>query len=168
QFSEIKVNTGPADTVFDPPAGAVAAKLVPGPGTVVPSKLTDGVFFIEGSSHNSLAVVLADSVLLIEAPLGEERSQAVLAKLTELAPGKPIKAVVATHYHYDHSGGLRTHIARGATIFTTAGNRGYLAKLATTPHTIKPDSQSRAKASPVIEVVAGKKQLGDAAHPVEL
>lgn len=168
QYSEIKANAGAPDATFAPPSGAVAAKPVAGPTTVVATKLGDGVFFLEGSSHNSLAMVLADSVLLIEAPLGEERSQAVLAKLAELAPGKPIKAVVATHYHYDHSGGLRTHIARGATIFTTAGNRGFLAKLATTPHTIKPDSQSRAKAPPVIEVVAGKKQLGDAAHPVEL
>jgi len=134
----------------------------------VAQKLAEGVFFVEGSSHNSLAVVLADSILLIEAPLGEERSQAVLAKLAELAPGKPVKAVVATHYHYDHSGGLRAHIARGATIFTTAGNRAFLAKLATAPHVIKPDTLSRTPASPTIEVVANKKVLGDNSHPVEL
>ena len=168
QFSEIKANTSPADALFDPPAGAVAAKLIAGPGTVVATKLAEGVFFIEGSSHNSLAVVLADSILLVEAPLGEERSQAVLAKLAELAPGKPVKAVVATHYHYDHSGGLRAHIARGATIFTTAGNRAFLTKLATAPHVIKPDTLSRTPASPTIEVVANKKVLGDNAHPVEL
>lgn len=168
QYSDIKANTGPADAMFEPPAGAVAAKPVPGATTVVASKLSDGVFFLEGSTHNSLAVVLADSVLLIEAPLGEERSQAVLAKLAEVAPGKPVKAVVATHYHYDHSGGLRTHIARGATIYTTAGNKAFLAKLATTPHAIKPDALARTPAAPTIEVVAGKKSLGDAAHPVEL
>ena len=168
QYSEIKANTGATDTSFDPPAGAVAGKLVPGPTTVVATKLSDGVFFVEGSSHNSLAVVLADSILLIEAPLGEERSQAVIAKLAEVAPGKPIKNVVATHYHYDHSGGLRAYIARGATIFTTAGNRAFLTKLAATPHVAKPDSLARARATPAIEVVASKKVLGDSAHPVEL
>ncbi|TMQ07630.1 MAG: MBL fold metallo-hydrolase [Deltaproteobacteria bacterium] len=147
---------------------ASAVMWVPGPTTVVASKISDGVFFLEGSSHNSLAVVLADSILLIEAPLGEDRSQAVIAKLAELAPGKPVKAVVATHYHYDHSGGLRAYIARGATLYTTAGNRVFLTKLAATPHLIKPDSLARAKANPTIEVVANKKVLGDAAHPVEL
>jgi len=168
QFSEIKVNTSPTDTSFEPPAGAVAAKLIAGPTTVVASKVAEGVFFVEGSSHNSLAVVLADSILLIEAPLGEQRSQAVLAKLSELAPGKPVKAVVATHYHYDHSGGLRTHIARGATIVTTEGNRAFLTKLAAAPHTIKPDTLSRTPVPPTIEVVANKKVLGDSAHPIEL
>jgi glyoxylase-like metal-dependent hydrolase (beta-lactamase superfamily II) len=168
QFSEIKVNTSPADSLFDPPAGAVAAKLVPGPTTVVATKLADGVFFVEGSTHNSLAVVLADSILLIEAPLGEERSQAVIAKLAEVVPGKPVKAVVATHYHYDHSGGLRAHIASGATIYTTAGNREFVTKLAATPHVIKPDTLSRKPGAAKLEVVAGKKVLGDSAHPVEL
>ncbi len=168
QFSEIRANTSPTDAMFEPPAGAVAAKLVAGAGNVVITKVAEGVFFVEGSTHNSLAVALTDSVLLIEAPQSEERSQAVLAKLAEVAPGKPIKSVVATHYHYDHSGGLRTHIARGATIFTTEGNRAFVGKLATTPHVIKPDSLSRAPVSPKIEIVNGKKMLGDPSHPVEL
>lgn len=168
QYSEIKANTAPADSLFEPPSGAVAAKALPGAGTVVATKLADGVFLVEGSTHNSLAVVLADSILLIEAPLGEERSQAVIAKLAEVVPGKPIKSVVATHYHYDHSGGLRTHIASGATIYTTAGNRDFITKLAATPHTIKPDALARKPATPKVEVVSAKKQLGDAAHPVEL
>jgi len=168
QFTEIRVNAGAAAAAFEPPAGAVAAKPVGGPTTVIASKLADNVYFVEGSSHNSLAVVMADSILLIEAPLGDERSQAVIAKLAEIAPGKPVKAVVATHYHYDHSGGLRSYIARGATIYTTAGNRAFVTKLAATPHTIKPDALSRTPAAPSIEIVAGKKVLGDAAHPVEL
>jgi glyoxylase-like metal-dependent hydrolase (beta-lactamase superfamily II) len=167
-YSEIKVNTSPADAAFDAPQGAVAGKPLPGATTVVATKLADGVFLMEGSSHNSLAVVQPDSVLLIEAPLGEERSQAVIAKLNEVAPGKPVKAVVATHYHYDHSGGLRAYIARGATIYTTASNRAYVTKLAGTAHTIKPDSLSLKPAAPTIEVIAGKKILGDKAHAVEL
>jgi len=168
QYSEIKANTSPADSVFDPPAGAVAGKPLPGATTVVATKLADGVFLVEGSTHNSLAVVQGDSILLIEAPLGEERSQAVIAKLAEVVPGKPIKSVVATHYHYDHSGGLRAHIASGATIYTTNGNRDFITKLAAAPHVIKPDALSRKPATPKIEVISGKKQLGDAADPVEL
>jgi glyoxylase-like metal-dependent hydrolase (beta-lactamase superfamily II) len=168
QYSEIKANTSPADSMFDPPAGAVAGKPIPGAGTVVATKLSDGVFLVEGSTHNSLAIVLADSILLIEAPLGEDRSQAVIAKLAEVVPGKPVKSVVATHYHYDHSGGLRAFIAAGATIYTTAGNRDFVTKMAATPHVIKPDALARKPGAAKVEVITGKKQLGDAAHPVEL
>ena len=50
----------------------------------------------------------------------------------------------------------------------SAGNKAFLAKLATTPHVIKPDALSRTPTTPVIEAVAGKKSLGDAAHSVEL
>jgi hypothetical protein len=39
--------------------------------------------------------------------------------------------------------GLRTHIARGATITTTEGNRAFLTKLAATPHAIEPDALAR-------------------------
>jgi glyoxylase-like metal-dependent hydrolase (beta-lactamase superfamily II) len=135
---------------------------------VVATKLADGVFLVEGSTHNSLAIVQGDSILLVEAPLGEERSQAVIAKLAEVVPGKPVKSVIATHYHYDHSGGLRAFIAAGATIYTTAGNREFVTKMAAAPHVIKPDTLARKPAALKLEVVAGKKQLGDAAHPVEL
>jgi glyoxylase-like metal-dependent hydrolase (beta-lactamase superfamily II) len=168
QYSEIKVNSGVPDAMLEQPAGAVAAKPGSPPTNVVATKIADGVFFIEGSSHNSLAVVQGDAVVLIEAPQGEERSQAVLNKLAEVAPGKPVKTVVATHYHYDHSGGLRAFIARGSTILTTAGNRDFITKLAKTPHVIKPDSLSRTPAAPTIDIVATKKVLADGAHPIEL
>jgi glyoxylase-like metal-dependent hydrolase (beta-lactamase superfamily II) len=169
RFTEIKVNVSPADALFEPPAGAISAPLVPGAASVVPTKLADGVWFIAGSSHNSLAVELADSLVLIEAPQSDERSRAVIAKLAELAPAKPIKLVVATHYHYDHSGGLRTHIAAGATIVTTPGNRDFVTKqLVGTPHVIKPDTLSRKPAAPVIDVVTGKKGFGSGDRAIEL
>lgn len=168
QYAEIKPNVTPPDALFEPPAGAVAGKATPGATTVVASKLAEGVFFIEGSSHNSLAVVHGDNIVLIEAPQSEERSQAVLAKLADVLPGKPVKSVVLTHHHYDHSGGLRAMIARGATIYTTAGNREFITKLATTPHTIKADALARNPATPSIEVVATRRVIADAAQPVEL
>lgn len=164
QFSEIKVNAGVADSMFEAPADALTARPTAGPTTVVASKLADGVYYLEGSTHHSLAVIQASSVLLVEAPQSDDRAQAVLAKLAELAPGKPVKTVVMTHYHYDHAGGVRALIGRGASVVTTAGNREFVTKLAAAPHTIKPDALSNKPAQPVIDIVAGKKVIG----PVEL
>ena len=72
-----------------------------------------------------MAVEFRDFVTLIEAPLNEERSLAVLGEVTKLIPNKPIRYVVNTHHHFDHSGGLRTFLAQGATIVTHQANREY-------------------------------------------
>ena len=93
-------------------------------------KLADDVYLAEGSSHNSLFVAFNDHVVLVEAPQGDERVLAVLAKIAETVPGKPVKYVVPTHHHYDHSGGLRAAIAAGATVITTPGNKAFVEQLA--------------------------------------
>src|SRR5438132_5770395 len=72
-------------------------------------KLADGVWLIAGGTHNSLAVDFRDFVTVIEAPLNEERSLAVINEVKRLIPNKPIRYVVNTHHHFDHTGGLRTY-----------------------------------------------------------
>src|SRR5438552_3896353 len=88
-------------------------------------KLADGVWLIAGGTHNSLAVDFREYVAVIEAPLNEDRSLAVIGEVTRLIPNKPIKYVVNTHQHFDHTGGLRTYLAQGATIITHQANREY-------------------------------------------
>src|SRR5437016_9920319 len=104
-------------------------------------KLADGVWLVAGGSHNSLAIDFRDYVAVIEAPLNEERSLAVIGEVTRLIPNKPIKYVVNTHHHFDHSGGLRTYLAQGATIVTHQANREYYENVlfSAAPRTLQPD-----------------------------
>jgi len=104
-------------------------------------KLGDGVWLIAGGSHNSLAVDFNDHIAVIEAPLNEERSLAVLAEVSRIIPNKPIRYIVNTHHHFDHSGGLRTYLAQGATIVTHQGNREYYEDVLfnPAPRTLQPD-----------------------------
>src|SRR3989441_2886414 len=104
-------------------------------------KLADGVWVIGGGTHNSVAVDFRDFVTVIEAPLNEERSLAVLAEVGRLIPNKPIRYVVNTHHHFDHTGGLRTYLAQGATIVTHHANRDYLDRVLfnPAPRTLQPD-----------------------------
>jgi len=104
-------------------------------------KLADGVWLIAGGSHNSVAVDFRDFAAVIEAPLNEERSLAVLAEVNKLIPNKPIRYVVNTHHHFDHSGGLRTFLAQGATIVTHQANREYYEQVlfSPAPRTLQPD-----------------------------
>jgi alkyl sulfatase BDS1-like metallo-beta-lactamase superfamily hydrolase len=47
------------------------------------------------------------SVLAVEAPLYDEYTRGALVQVNEAFPGKPLTSVVATHFHYDHIGGIR-------------------------------------------------------------
>jgi glyoxylase-like metal-dependent hydrolase (beta-lactamase superfamily II) len=167
-YSEVKVNAGAADSFFAVPPEAVKVSPPPSGNAATLTKLGDDTYLVEGGSHNSLFVVFQDHVLLIEAPQGTERAQAVLAKVRETAGDKPVRYVVPTHYHFDHSGGLRAAIAAGATVVTTPGNRGFVERLAAAPHTVKPDALSRSPRKPPIETVTGKRVFTDGTRTVEL
>ena len=89
-------------------------------------KLADGVYSIGGSSHNTVAVEFRDYVAVVEAPLNEQRSLAVIAEIRKLFPNKPVDYVVNTHHHFDHIGGLRTYVHdEGSAIITYRGNRDF-------------------------------------------
>ncbi len=104
---------------------AVQKATIP-PVRVVSEKLGDGIYLLGGGSHNSVAVEFRDFVTVVEAPLNEERSLAVIAEVRKLVPGKTIDYVVNTHHHFDHSGGLRTYVHdEGSTIITYGGNRDF-------------------------------------------
>jgi glyoxylase-like metal-dependent hydrolase (beta-lactamase superfamily II) len=168
QFSNVQVNAAPAAALFEAPPQPVAGVPTGPAGTVTVRKLGDDVYMAEGSSHNSLFVAFADHVVLVEAPLGDERVLAVLAKIAETVPGKPVKYVVPTHHHYDHSGGLRAAVAAGATVLTTPGNKAFVEQMARGTRTIRPDALSRAPRPAVVETFTGKKVLTDGTRTLEL
>jgi len=136
--------------------------------TVTADKLADGVFYLTGGTHHSVAIEQSDHIVLVEAPLNEARSQALIAKVGELFPGKPIKYLVNTHVHFDHSGGLRTFVDAGATIVTHKLNAPYYQKVWANPHTLNPDALVRSKKAPHFETFGDKLVLGDASRKIEI
>jgi glyoxylase-like metal-dependent hydrolase (beta-lactamase superfamily II) len=106
--------------------------------------------------------------VVIEAGQGEERSNAVIAAAKRLVPNKPIRYLVNTHHHIDHSRGLRTFVAEGATIVTHQINRAYFAKLFAAPHTLNPDKLASSKRAATFETVTTKKVMTDGNHVIEL
>jgi glyoxylase-like metal-dependent hydrolase (beta-lactamase superfamily II) len=101
---------------------------IPAPARVEAQKIAEGVLYLTGGSHHSVAIEMRDHVVLVEAPLDEERSRAVAAKINEIIPAKPIRVVVNTHHHFDHAGGLKTFADLGATIVTHEMNRAFYEK----------------------------------------
>jgi glyoxylase-like metal-dependent hydrolase (beta-lactamase superfamily II) len=132
-------------------------------------EVAKGVYHAKGGSHHSLAIEMSDHVVVVEAPLFEERSVAVINAIEAKIPGKPIRHVAMTHFHIDHSGGLRAYAAKGATIQTHEANVEFVKTVMSRPKTIRPDSLAKAgSVTPSIEGVKGVKSLSDGTRTVEL
>jgi glyoxylase-like metal-dependent hydrolase (beta-lactamase superfamily II) len=138
------------------------------PAVVKSEKIADGVWFLAGGTHHSVLAEFHDHVVVIEAPLDESRSNAVIAEVHRLAPGKPIQYVVNTHNHFDHLGGIRTFVAEGITIIAPAANVAYYHKVFLLPHTLNPDKLSQSGNQATIEGVQSKRVLTDGTQTVEL
>ena len=135
---------------------------------VTVDKVADGVWFIAGGSHNSVAIEMKDYMILVETPLTDGRTVPVIDAVKKLAPGKPIRYVVNSHAHFDHAGGLRAAVGEGATIVTQAQNKAYLARAFATPNTIAPDHLAKSGQKARLVTVGEKMVLSDGARTVEL
>ena len=145
--SDIKVNVANAATAVP---DAVKNAPVPNQQRVVTAKLADGVVHMGGGSHNSLAVEFKDYVVVIEGPLNNQRTNAVVAEVKKTFPNKPIRYVVNTHNHFDHLGGIRGYVAEGATVITDERNRNFYQRVVLAPQsrTLSPDRLSQRPFAP--------------------
>ena len=136
---------------------------------VTTEKVADGVWFVAGGSHNSVAIEMADHLILVEAPLNDARTQAVIEHVKQLVPGKPIRFVVNSHQHFDHSGGVRAAVAEGATIVTQADNVPYFERaFAQAEHAAPRPHGAGRPASRRFRAVTDKLEIGDATRAVEV
>jgi len=140
----------------------------PPPVNVTADKLADGVFYLKGGTHHSFAIEMADHIVVVDTPNNQARAEAVLAKAKEVIPNKPVRYVVTSHHHWDHLGGIRAAIAEGATIVTHESNKAFIERVATTPHTIRPDRQSEAKNAAKVQTVGDDDKLTDGKRVIEL
>lgn len=147
---------------------ANVASFQPPAPTVTANKLAEGVYWLTGGTHHSVAVEQKDHIVLIEAPLNEARSLAVIKKIAEISPNKPIKYVVNSHVHFDHSGGLRTFVDLGATIVTHDLDKPYYQKAWAAPHSLSPDLLSKSNKEAKFETYADKRVLTDGSRAIEI
>jgi len=136
--------------------------------TTEPRKIADGVWFLDGGAPMSVLVEFNDHVVIIEGPQNDERTEATIAAVKQLQPSKPIRYVVNTHQHFDHSGGIRAYVAAGISIVTHEKNKSYWERILRNPFTIEPDRLARASRSPTIETVGEKRVLSDSSMALEL
>jgi glyoxylase-like metal-dependent hydrolase (beta-lactamase superfamily II) len=117
---------------------------------------------------NSLAVEFRDYVAVVEAPFNEERSLAVMAETKKLVPAKPIRYLINTHHHFDHSSGIRPFVADGVTIITHRINTDYYNRVLRLPRTLGPDRLSANPRPARFETLTDKYVLTDGSRSLEL
>ena len=161
--SAVTANPTVAITVPSEASGATAP-----PITATAEPIAPGVYYIKGGTHHSVAIDQRDHIVVVEAPLNEARSLAVIAKVKETIPNKPIRYVINTHHHFDHSGGLRTYVDEGATVVTHQMNQPYYEKAWAAPHTLNPDRLAQSKKSATFETVTDKHVLTDGKRSIEV
>jgi len=165
---DLTVSAVKANPPVDLPVPESVKSATAPPVVATAEKLAGGVYYIRGGTHHSVAIEQADHVVVVEGPLTEARSLAVIAKVKETIPNKPLKYLINTHVHFDHSGGLRTWVDEGATIVTHQMNKPYYEQAWAAPHTLNPDRLAQSKKAATFETFSNKHVLTDGTRTIEI
>ena len=128
----------------------------------------DGVFYITGGTHHSVAIEMQDHVIVVEAPLNDTRALAVLAEVKNLIPNKPIRYVVVSHHHFDHSGGVRAFAGEGITLVTHESGKAFMERVITLPATVSPDHLAKSRRKATVEGIRDRRVFSDGTRTVEI
>ena len=178
-FFEVDVTSAranPADIASIAPAPANAQG---GPGggfggnaafDVTVEELGDGLYRLTtgAGSYDSLIVEFEDHIMMLEAGQSQARALAYVERTRSLIPGKPIRYVMNTHPHSDHTGGLPVLVAEGATIITHKNNQEFFERALNTPRTLLDDSLSRNPHPAWVDPVEDMKVYTDGSRTVEM
>jgi glyoxylase-like metal-dependent hydrolase (beta-lactamase superfamily II) len=168
-----KANPPDVATLVPAPAGRGPGGGGPPPQaplTVTSEKLGDGLYRLTTGpgSYDSVIVEFKDYIMMLEAGQSEARALAYVAETKKLIPNKPIRYVMNTHPHSDHTGGLPVLVAEGAIIITQKNNEEFLDKALNTPRTLMTDTLAKNPKKAKFETVAEKKVYSDGTRTVEM
>lgn len=114
------------------PGGSPAGRDAP---AELAERIGDGVWLIHGG-YVALVAEFSDHVLVFEAGQSEARGEQILAEVKRILPEKPIRYVVNSHPHSDHTAGLVPFVREGVTIVTHENNIDFLDMALSTPRTL--------------------------------
>lgn len=137
------------------------------PVTLAP--IASGVYHVLGANHQPLVIEMSDHLILADASLYESRAMNVLAAIKQQFPAKPIRHIVASHFHYDHVGSIRHFAAEGGvTVWAGAPSAEFFRGVMMRPHTVAPDRLAESPVEVEVQPVDSVATLTDDARTVEI
>lgn len=105
QVGLVEVIAPPSDSVFVIPDSLRSRRepSIPLPNV---TRLADAVFHVGSGEYYTLVVMQGDSLVLLEAPDTPERARVLMQAIRSQVSNAPVKVVVTSHHHLDHTGGL--------------------------------------------------------------
>ena len=141
---------------------AIAQAPSPAPLPFVLKQVGPGVYAaIDGPEHkagsNAGFVIGDDGVLVVDAFFNVEAAKALVAEIHRLTP-KPIRYIVNTHYHADHTGGDQALRDAGAIIIAHRNVHGWVRtnNVNLFGDRITPDLKARIEALPLPDLTTDK------------
>jgi glyoxylase-like metal-dependent hydrolase (beta-lactamase superfamily II) len=152
-----------------PPGGGGGGGGQPPALTITKEQIGEGVWrYTTGQgSYDSLIVEFDDYIMMLEAGQSQARAQAYVDEIKRQFPDKPIRYVMNTHPHGDHTPGLPVLVAEGATIIAHENSREFLERALNTPRTLLDDALSRNPRRARVETVSDKRVYTDGTQTVE-
>jgi glyoxylase-like metal-dependent hydrolase (beta-lactamase superfamily II) len=128
--------------------------------------LAPNVSMVQGGSHNTLIAATNTYLVVFDAPGDDGMSNKVLEMAAAKYPGKPVRYVVLTHHHIDHTGGIRAYSAQGATIVVGKGDGAFFRKVLSAPAGLNL-YPIKGKVEPKVIEVDGKWSVNDGGREID-
>lgn len=121
-------------------AGPAAAQARGGGQPVQPiQQVKPGLYLVAGAGANSLVRVTPDGVILVDAKLpGDANYDGLIAQIKTVTD-KPVKFVIVTHHHADHTGNNAKFLEAGAQVIGHENLKKNLATYQSTPLPASPN-----------------------------
>ena len=90
-----------------------------------------------------MVIEFADHMTLFEVGGSAARVKAVVEAARQIVPAKPLRDVIVSHHHFDHTAGLRQAVAEGLAVISRRDNEGIFREMTSRPAPNFPDDLAR-------------------------
>jgi glyoxylase-like metal-dependent hydrolase (beta-lactamase superfamily II) len=140
--------------------------------TIGSVEIDTGVYLVYAAPIDAVYTMVVEQengIVVIEPGMNDLKGEEIINWIDQRFPGKPITHLMISHFHNDHSGGLRPYVAAGAALVVhEEGTDFYRAQVNRPRSRIAPDALDRAPAD--VEIISipvdGTYRIDDALRPI--